>query len=62
MSNLTAIKVQKVAISYTENGNESVNIQQSYGNIVQRKVGEEMSRVNSRIQQNNKKGMSKWQE
>ena len=33
--------------------------QQSYGKIVQRKVGEEMSKVNSRIQQNNKKGMSK---
>ena len=33
--------------------------QQSYGKIVQRKVGEEMNKVNSRIQQNNKKGMSK---
>jgi len=29
------------------------------GKLVQKKVGEEMSRVNSRIQQNNKKGMSK---
>ena len=32
---------------------------QGYGKIVQRKVGVEMSKVNSRIQQNNKKGMSK---
>ena len=30
--------------------------QQSYGKIVQRKVGEEMNRVNSRIQLNNEKG------
>ena len=33
--------------------------QQSYGKIVQRKVWEEMSVTNSRIQQNNKKGMGK---
>ena len=36
-----------------------ITTQQSYGKIVQRKVGDEMSVTNSRIQQNNKKGMSK---
>jgi len=33
--------------------------QQSYGKIVQRKVGEEMSVTNSRIHSDNKNGMSK---
>ncbi|MGI9531434.1 hypothetical protein [Lutimonas sp.] len=33
--------------------------QQSYGKIVQRKVGDEMNRVNSRIQRNNEKDMSR---
>jgi len=33
--------------------------QQSYGKIVQKKVGEEMSRLNSRIQSDNNNGMSK---
>ena len=33
--------------------------QQSYGEIVQKKVGDEMSVMNSRIQPDNIKGMSK---
>jgi integrase/recombinase XerD len=33
--------------------------QQSYGKIVQKKVGDEMSRLNSRIQSGNNNGMSR---
>ncbi len=33
--------------------------QEYYGKVAMKKVGEEMSRVNSRIQPDNKNGMSK---